>query len=237
MLRYTTRHCGGPRGSRTRTPEGHRDLNPARLPVTPGGRTGRCRRTARSGRWASNPRHSPWNSELAARACRRRQGFMPVSVGRSACALRWERTVPGAWRHPAIRPRHRNRVNVHVWLAGHLLPGEPGRRGGRSPISLGDGASHTLEFSRVCASPRGTGCRVLMPRTAASDSVSDGENGATRKTSCPGHFQPSYVVVLRIWVQLATATSSDVSARDNSQAERFMRLFFGPLLPAGAHAH
>jgi hypothetical protein len=38
-------------------------------------------------------------------------------------------------------------------------------------------------------------------------------------------------------VQRTTGMSGDVPCRENSEAERFMRFFFEPLLPAGAHAH
>jgi hypothetical protein len=34
-----------------------------------------------------------------------------------------------------------------------------------------------------------------------------------------------------------TGMSGDVPGRENSEAEIFMRVFFRPLLPAGAHAH
>jgi len=51
-----------------------------------------------------------------------------------------------------------------------------------------------------------------------------------------GLFQRGSVVLQWIRVQQATGMSGDVPGWANHDAEIFMRVFFGPLLPAWAHA-
>jgi hypothetical protein len=49
-------------------------------------------------------------------------------------------------------------------------------------------------------------------------------------------FQMKYVVLQWIQARRATGMSGDVPGWANHDAEIFMRVFFGPLLPAWAHA-
>jgi hypothetical protein len=60
---------------------------------------------------------------------------------------------------------------------------------------------------------------------------------ATRNASCKPNISTKPVMPQANWVQPTTGMSGDIPNRANSKAERYMRFFFKPLLPAGAHAH
>ena len=81
------------------------------------------------------------------------------------------------------------------------------------PIRLGRRGAHGL-----------AGC-------VASSMVLRGTIGCLAKISAKN------AVLQRNWVQQPTGMSGDVPGRENSEAEIFMRVFFWPLLPAGARAH
>jgi hypothetical protein len=149
----------------------------------------------------------------------------------------------------------------------HALPQAPESESGTSPNSVTDARHHEvrsagLEPARPYGHPglsrarlpdfrheRGCHhCVVLKVQTRQGYSPASPpctrtgrvrccKHVATRNVECRGDISLEFVAAQSNWMRRNTGMSGDVPGRDNSNAEVFMRVFFGPLLPAGAHAH
>jgi hypothetical protein len=139
------------------------------------------------------------------------------------------RSNPRGFYEPA---RHYN-----VRSAG-LEPACPYRAPGFEP-----GASTFFRHERGCHHcvvlkvPAGQCCWPASPRCTRTCRVQCCKHGATCNGECRVDISVKSAALQRNWVQQATGMSGDVPGRENSEAESFMRVFFGPLLPTWAHAH
>ena len=116
----------------------------------------------------------------------------------------------------------------------HARIGHPGLSRARLPDFRHERGCHHCVVLKVRT---GQCCSPVSSRCTRTSRVRCCKHVATHNVGCRALISATSVVLQRNWMHQTTGMSGDVPGRENSEAEIFMRVFFGPLLPAGAHAH